>query len=127
MKILLDTHALVWWLSDDSRLSREAVRILEDPHNEILVSAAVGWELAIKVNLGKIHPASLVEQLEQTLASAVFTELPIAMAHAIRAGLLPPHHRDPFDRLLAAQAQAMKFPILSADRVLDQYAVQRVW
>jgi PIN domain nuclease of toxin-antitoxin system len=127
MKILLDTHTLVWWLRDDVRLSPQAARILKDPRNEILVSAAVGWEMAIKVNLGKIEPASLLEQLGQALAKEAFAELPITMAHAVRAGSLPLHHRDPFDRLLAAQAQALELPILSADRLLDQYAVQRVW
>jgi PIN domain nuclease of toxin-antitoxin system len=127
MKILLDTHALVWWLSSDGRLSGEASRILKDTDNEILVSAAVGWEMSIKVNLGKIEPAALLEQLEVNLAQEAFSELPITMTHAIRAGLLPLHHRDPFDRLLAAQAQVLDLPILSADRVLDHYAVRRIW
>jgi PIN domain nuclease of toxin-antitoxin system len=127
MRVLLDTHALVWWLSNDSRLSREASRILSDESNEILVSAAVGWEITIKVNLGKIEPASLIEKLEGSLTNEAFSELPITMTHVIKAGLLPLYHRDPFDRLLAAQAQSLDLPILSADRLLDHYSVRRIW
>jgi PIN domain nuclease of toxin-antitoxin system len=126
LRILIDTHALVWWLRDDHRLSKSAAEILENLRNEILVSAAVGWELAIKVSLGKIVPASLVDELEDALAKA-FVELPIGLAHAVRASRLPLHHRDPFDRVLAAQAQMLNLPILSADRVLDHYGVQRMW
>jgi PIN domain nuclease of toxin-antitoxin system len=125
--ILLDTHALVWWLQNDSRLSKRAAVIIKNPTNKILVSAAVGWELAIKVNLGKIRPASLVQGLEETMSRETFEELPVTVAQAIRAGLLPMHHRDPFDRLLAAQAQSLGCPILSADSLLDAYGIQRVW
>lgn len=127
MTILLDTHALVWWLQNDSRLSKRAAVIIKNPTNKILVSAAVGWELAIKVNLGKIRPASLVQGLEEAMSRETFEELPVTVAQAIRAGLLPMHHRDPFDRLLAAQAQSLGCPILSADSLLDAYGIQRVW
>lgn len=127
MKVLIDTHVLVWWLEDDSRLSRRASAIMKDSRSEILVSAAVGWEMAIKVNLGKIIPASVIERLEQAVASETFVSLPIALPHAIRAGLLPLHHRDPFDRLLVAQAQSLNIPLLSADHQLDVYEVQRLW
>jgi PIN domain nuclease of toxin-antitoxin system len=127
LKVLIDTHALIWWLRDDPRLSKAAATILKDTQNEILVSAAVGWEMAIKVSLGKMDPASLVEELEVAIANESFIELPVSLAHAIRAGLLPPHHRDPFDRLLAAQAQLLNIRILSVDRLFDLYQVQRVW
>jgi PIN domain nuclease of toxin-antitoxin system len=127
LKILIDTHALIWWLREDPRLSKVAADTLTDPNNEILVSAGVGWELAIKVGLGKIEPASLIEQLDEAILKETFVELPVALAHGIRAGLLPPHHRDPFDRLLSAQALLLELPILSADRLFDQYGVQRLW
>lgn len=87
----------------------------------------MGWELAIKVNLGKIRPASLVQGLEETLSKEHFLELPIRVGEAVRAGLLPLHHRDPFDRLLVAQAQSLSLPILSADTALDAYDVRRIW
>ncbi|HTS35518.1 MAG TPA: type II toxin-antitoxin system VapC family toxin [Candidatus Solibacter sp.] len=127
MKVLLDTHALIWWMRDDARLSPAAAAIVRDHRNEILVSAAVGWEMAIKINLGKIRPASLLDDLELVIAHEAFVELPVSLAHSVRAGMLPCHHRDPFDRLLAAQAQLLDLPILSADQLLDQYGIQRVW
>jgi|SRR5271157_6109674 len=127
MQILIDTHTLVWWMVDSSRLSRRASDILSDLSNRVLISAVVAWELAIKVNAGKIHPPTLISLLEGALAQQVFAELPISLEHAVRAGLLPLHHRDPFDRLLVAQAQAMGAPILSADRALDAYDVRRIW
>jgi PIN domain nuclease of toxin-antitoxin system len=127
MKFLLDTHALIWWMLDDSRLSKRANSIIRNPQNEIVISAAVGWEMAIKVNIGKINPASLIGNLVDAIASEVFIPLPIALQHAITAGLLPMHHRDPFDRLLVAQAQLLNIPVLSADHVLDSYEIERLW
>lgn len=127
MHILLDTHVLIWWLQGDARLSKAALNAIRDPGNEILVSAAVGWEIAIKVNLGKVSPSTLVARLEDVLSRETFVELPISVAHAVRAGMLPLHHRDPFDRLLAAQAELMQLPILSADKMLDAYNVRRMW
>lgn len=91
------------------------------------MSAAVGWELAIKVNLEKIAPSSLIERMKQVVKQQEFAEQEITLEHAVRAGLLPLHHRDPFDRLLVAQAQSLNIPIVSADRVLDRYDVKRVW
>jgi PIN domain nuclease of toxin-antitoxin system len=127
MKILLDTHALIWWFENESRLSRRACSMIANHNNTILVSAAIAWELAIKVNLGKFDALSLATDLPRHTEEEGFEELPISMEHAVRAGLLPLHHRDPFDRLLVAQAQALNAPILSADTVLDQYDVKRLW
>jgi PIN domain nuclease of toxin-antitoxin system len=127
VRILLDTHALIWWFGNESRLSRRASSMIATQNNTILVSAAIAWELAIKVNLGKFDALSLATELPRYAEEEGFEELPISMEHAIRAGLLPLHHRDPFDRLLVAQAQALNVPILSADAVLDQYDVKRVW
>src|SRR5277367_1166686 len=127
MKVLLDTHALVWWMSDAPKLSKRASSILANTSNTILVSAASAWELAIKVNLGKLDALPLVLELARHTEEEGFTELAISMEHAVRAGLLRLHHSDPFDRLLVAQAQALNVPILSADEVLDRYDVKRIW
>ena len=102
MDILLDTHALVWWMVESSRLSKPAVSTFADPKNRIIVSAVVAWELAIKVNAGKIHPPSLISRLEEAMAQQALAELPITLEHAVRGGLPPLHHRDPFDRLLGS-------------------------
>jgi PIN domain nuclease of toxin-antitoxin system len=127
VKVLLDTHVLVWWLEDASRLSRRATTILANRDNGILVSAVVGWEIAIKVSVGKMKPRSLIQGLGRVLEQQSFSELPITLDTAVRAGLLPLHHRDPFDRLLVAQAQSLGVSILSADAVLDRYDVKRLW
>ncbi len=127
MTVLLDTHTLMWWLDGSQRLSKRALSVLSNPKETILVSAAVAWELAIKVNLGKIEPSFPVGALSTEIEEEGFTELPISMNHAVSAGLLPMHHRDPFDRLLVAQARELNAPILSADRLLDVYEVTRLW
>jgi PIN domain nuclease of toxin-antitoxin system len=127
VKVLLDTHVLIWWLEDARRLSRRAATILANLENTVLVSAVVGWEIAIKVSAGKMQPRSLIQDLDRILQQQSFSELPITLDAAVRAGLLPLHHRDPFDRLLVAQAQSLSVPIVSADRVLDQYEVKRLW
>ncbi len=127
MRILLDTHALIWWFGNESKLSRRASSLIANQTNTVLVSAAIAWELAIKVNLGKFDALSLTTDLPRYTEEEGFEELPITMEQAVRAGLLPLHHRDPFDRLLVAQAQALNAPILSADTVLDQYDVKRLW
>jgi len=127
VKLLLDTHVVVWWLEDAGRLSRRASTLLGNLDNSILISAAVGWELSIKVNLGKFRPSSILDGLDRLMQQQAFSELPISLEMAVRAGLLPAHHRDPFDRMLVAQAQSLNIPILSADAILDRYDVKRVW
>jgi PIN domain nuclease of toxin-antitoxin system len=127
MEVLLDTHAVIWWFEGATGLSKRASSIIASSSNLILISAAVGWELAIKVNIGKFNTPSLVQELSHLVNREGFAELPISLEHAVRAGLLPLRHRDPFDRLLVAQAQAMGVPILSADRGLDAYDVRRIW
>ncbi len=127
MEILLDTHALIWWFEAAAELSKRASSVLASKDNLVLISAAVGWELAIKVNLGKFNTPSLVQELSGIVEGEGFAELPISLEHAVRAGMLPLHHRDPFDRLLVAQAQARGAPILSADHGLDAYDVRRIW
>jgi len=127
MEVLLDTHAVIWWFEGAPGLSKRAASTIASKDNLVLISAAVGWELAIKVNLGKFNTPSLVQGLSRFLEREGFLELPISMDQAVRAGLLPLHHRDPFDRLLVAQAQALGVPIISADRALDAYDVRRIW
>ncbi|HEY1730682.1 MAG TPA: type II toxin-antitoxin system VapC family toxin [Terriglobales bacterium] len=127
MNLLIDSHVVLWWFSRSRKLSVTARTVLADPQNRVYVSAAVAWELAIKVNLAKLDARSLVEDLPRLLFEEGFRRLAIAMDHALRAGLLPRHHNDPFDRMLVAQAQALNCPIVSADNVFDSYAVRRIW
>ena len=127
MTALLDTHTLKWWLDDPGRLSESAKNLIENRINAIMISAVVPWELAIKTNIGKLRADGLLVKWASKIAAEGFTELPIESSHAIRAGLLPRHHKDPFDRLLVAQAQATGWPIISADPVFDHYGVRRIW
>jgi PIN domain nuclease of toxin-antitoxin system len=125
---LIDTHALLWWLSDDPGLPDTARKLIARASNTVLVSAATAWEIAAKVRLGKLAVASdLVADFSGYLARERFEHLPISTEHALRAGLLPGPHKDPFDRMLIAQAQAEHVPIVSADAAFDSYQVRRVW
>ena len=127
MTVLLDTHSLKWWLDDPAQLSESAKSVIENRLNSIVISAVVPWELAIKTNIGKLRVHGLLANWVNKMIAEGFQEIPVASEHAIRAGLLPLHHRDPFDRLLVAQAQATGWPIISADTVFDQYGVSRIW
>jgi PIN domain nuclease of toxin-antitoxin system len=127
LKVLVDTHAVIWWLEDAPRLSKRASAILEDRDNDIVVSAIVGWEIAIKISAGKMEPGIITESLARLFRREFFSELPITLDAAIRSALLPLHHRDPFDRVLVAQALSLNIPIVSADAVLDRYDIKRLW
>lgn len=127
MRVLIDTQVLFWWYSEPGKLSKRAVSIVTEGSNTILVSAVIGWELAIKAAMGKLDGLPLVVDLSRYIAEEGFAELPISIQQATRAGLLPLHHRDPFDRLLVAQAQDLNIPIVSSDRLLDLYDVKRLW
>jgi PIN domain nuclease of toxin-antitoxin system len=127
MRVLLDTHALIWWWENSPRLTRRASAILADKDNTLFLSAASGFEIAIKVRLGKIVGDEIISTLRDEIVQDTFKELPVTLGQAIRAGLLPLRHRDPFDRLLIAQAQESNIPILSADEALDKYEVRRIW
>jgi PIN domain nuclease of toxin-antitoxin system len=125
--VLIDTHVLLWWLRDDPVLSPKARRTIARTQNELFVSAASGWEMAIKQKSGKLDAQDLLERLEIELAEEGFLVLPISLEHALRAGSLVLHHKDPFDRMLVSQAQAENLSILSNDVVFDRYGVQRIW
>jgi PIN domain nuclease of toxin-antitoxin system len=128
MRFLLDTHTLLWSFSGSTSLSIRARRLIEDGTNEILVSAVSAWEIATKVRLGKLPTGEeLISDFPFYLAQLGVEPLPISIEHALRAGRLPGEHRDPFDRMLIAQAQAEDIPILSNDRIFDEYHVQRIW
>jgi PIN domain nuclease of toxin-antitoxin system len=127
MRCILDTHALLWWFNEPDRLSARTLKLISNIDNTVFVSAAVAWEIAIKVNLGKLQALALASDLSPRLEKEGFLELPITVSQAARAGLLPLHHRDPFDRLLVAQAQELGLPILSADASLDRYDIKRIW
>ena len=124
-RLLLDTHALLWALSTPRRLPAKAAAGIRNPDNEVLVSAVSVWEIAIKSALGKIEadPAVVV----RGAYAADFEELPIRVAHALRLHTLPAHHRDPFDRLLVAQAIEERLTIVSHDRAIAAYRVPVLW
>ena len=121
MRLLLDTHILIWWLTDDPALPASARAAIGDPRSEVFVSAATFWEIAIKHALGRLDFP--VSRMATTLAEAGFTPLAITLEHSILAGSLPPHHHDPFDRMLIAQAQHEGLTIVSVDTALRRYAV----
>ena len=128
MKVLLDTCALIWSTMSPSALSRQAREMIADEGNVILVSAASAWEIATKVRLGKLPGAEKLERnYLDVLDDAGYTQLLIDSEVALRAGRLPADHRDPFDRMIAAQALALDIPVLSPDPMLDQFAVRRIW
>lgn len=119
--LLLDTHALLWWLSDDSQLAPPARDLIADPANEILVSVVSLWEIQVKVRAGKL--AAHLPDILQEIDAQAFTLLPITQAHLVRLGNLPTHHRDPFDHLLIAQAIVENATFLSNDRHVPAYPV----
>ncbi|MYD96223.1 MAG: type II toxin-antitoxin system VapC family toxin [Gammaproteobacteria bacterium] len=128
MRVLLDTHAFVWWIADSSRLSKPAGRTIADEANGILVSAASAWEIATKFRLGKLPEGeALAVDVAGHITEQGFEELAIGVADAERAGRLPGPHRDPFDRMLIAQALARDLTIVSTDAVFDRYGVSRLW
>jgi PIN domain nuclease of toxin-antitoxin system len=128
MTLLLDSHAFLWFCQNDPQLSATAKTRIEDPANRKLVSVASCWEIAIKAGLGKLKLGELsATYLPAALSRTGFELLPIALAHATAVESLPLHHRDPFDRLLVAQAIIEAIPIVSVDVALDPYGVTRLW
>ena len=128
MRALLDTHALLWWLSDDVALTRSARKTISDTKNTLIVSAASAWEIATKVRLGRLPGAiDLAADFSGHLDRDGFELLAISAEHGIRAGLLPGPHKDPFDRTLIAQAQSENLPIITNETIFESYGVRRIW
>ena len=128
LPVLLDTHAFLWWIADSERLSGSARSVIADELNDIVVSAASAWEIATKFRVGKLPGCEAVAlDVSGHIAAQGFAELEIGVADAGRAGRLPGPHRDPFDRMLAAQALVREFPVVSVDPVFDRFGVMRLW
>ena len=121
MRLLLDTHVLLWWLADDRKLAKPAREIIGNPNNEGHVSSASVWEAEIKAALGRLEIE--LDALEDAIVRNGFRQLPIGFRHALTAGRLPPVHRDPFDRMLVAQASVEELRVVSHDRVFERYGL----
>ena len=120
-RLLLDTHVLLWWLSDDPQLGQSTRQVISDPRNDIYVSAASTWEISIKRSLGKL---SAPEDMDSIIDDEGFGKLPISPFHGDQAGMLPGHHKDPFDRMLIAQAQSEGLVVISNDEKINRYGIR---
>ena len=128
MRLLLDTHTLLWWSAVSERLSQPARQAIGDEANNVLVSAATAWEIATKFRLGKLPDAAAIAlNLPGAIVDQGFEELPITVDDAARAGSLPGPHRDPFDRILIAQALSGNLVLISSESLFDRYGVRRLW
>jgi len=128
MNLLLDTHTFLWWITDASELSTKARELISNGSNKLFWSAASSWEVAIKYSLGRLPlPEAPEKLLLEELAKNRIESLPISDLHALRAGQLPRHHRDPFDRMLVAQAQMESLVLLSNDSLCSLYTVEVIW
>lgn len=128
MRVLLDTHAFLWWLDGDKRLPVNVRRLVAEEKNTIFVSAASAWEISTKFRLGRLPAAAdVAADIAGCIASQGFSPLEITVQHAQRAGGLPGTHRDPFDRMLIAQSQMEDLPLVSNEAVFEQYGLNRVW
>jgi len=121
LRLLLDTHVFLWWLNDDSQLGICAKTAIADGKNQVFISAATGWEISIKRALGKLNAPN---DLDSFVEDEGFTHLPVTFFHGSQAGLLPMHHKDPFDRMLIAQAQAEGLQLVTVDEIIQKYGVR---
>jgi PIN domain nuclease of toxin-antitoxin system len=127
MRLLVDAHCLIWAVDEPAKLAAAAIAALEDPANQLLIGAGTMWELSIKSGLGKLTLSSPFRQwMQQAITDLGLSVIPISLEHCDRQASLPFHHRDPFDRLLAAQALVEGVQVVSADTIFDQYGVSRV-
>lgn len=128
MRLLLDTQCLLWWFAQPERLNASAIKHIGNEANELWFSAASVWEISIKSSIGKLPLPEPVEDYVPSRVKAIGAEtLPIFLSHALRVAILPLHHRDPFDRVLVAQAQVEGFCLVSSDSVLAKYKVDLLW
>lgn len=128
MRALIDTHVFLWWNAGDERLSDRARAFVSDAGNEIVVSAASAWEIALKAARGRLElPLPAEQYVPERMSQDGFVALDIQLGHVLSAAGLPPHHADPFDRVLVAQALAEGIPIVTADERIKQYRVDTIW
>lgn len=129
VRLLLDTHTLLWWTTGDAALTERARTRIAQSRDPVIISAVSAWEIAIKVNSGRLPAGAteLIRDFEKSLKQDGFQSMSITTDHAIRAGMLPGSHKDPFDRMLIAQAQAENMAVVSNDSVFDGYGVARIW
>ena len=128
MRVLLDTHSFLWLVTNDDNLSELARSVFLNPDSTLFVSAVTGFEISVKFSLGKLKLSEPPREfVENRLRNNALTALPVTLAHTYRLANLPFHHRDPFDRLLVSQALEEDVPVLSADAILSQYGVERLW
>ena len=120
-RLLLDTHVLLWWLSDDTQLGQITRQAIADPRNDVYISAASTWEISIKRSLGKL---SAPEDMDSIIDDEGFDKLPISLFHGDQAGMLPEHHKDPFDRMLIAQAQSEGLVVVTNDEKIARYGIR---
>ena len=128
VKLLFDTHTFVWWLLADGQLTRTARTALDDPANRLYVSAVVGWEIATKHRIGKLpEGARVLGRLKELMPRLAIDPLPITLEHGVTAGSFQSTHRDPFDRMIAAQAQIENMAIVTGDRAFREFPVETLW
>ncbi len=127
MRMLLDTHAFLWWMTDDGRLSPRARTACLDPDNALMLSAVSAWEIATKVARGRLRLPVTIDGVRIAVQRQRIERVPIAFDDAIAAADLPGHHGDPFDRMLVAQAQALGCPIITRDPNIGRYGVETIW
>ena len=127
MRFLVDTPVLLWAVQAPEKLSDQAGRIIRNQHDQLFISVATPWELAIKAKAGRLDVAELLNDFEHAVAAAGYLFLDTRVTHVILACSLPLHHKDPFDRLLIAQALDLRIPVISRDERFDAYGVKRVW
>lgn len=128
MRLLFDTHVLLWWLTDDDRISARALSVIKNPRNAVWVSPVSGWELATKFRLGKLPGADrILPKLPALIEESRLRVLPITFAHALKAGSLDHKHRDPFDRMLVAQAVIDELVLVTSDRACKALGAETLW
>ena len=128
MRVLLDTHTFLWWVTNDSRLSKSVIKVIENPEVEVLLSVVTPWEMVIKVGIGKLQLTDTPEVLVREQRSRHhFQILPIKLEHVLKVGALPDHHKDPFDRLLIAQSLEENVPLVTDDPLIQRYVLNILW